>query len=493
MWINLHKKNNMYTESVADFAGNDDYSLDDSFDDIFKESGKLQWDNFSPADSALLPLKKKINKTTSSITTLLYDIKEIKETLQKTVDSPEFLELSAVDYFKTVYFLNKEAVETFYPHIDEIQICIKKEIKSALNLIKQSWVDDGFIEKNKDIINSSINEFLKSDHKSIISLLTLELRSPEMWLNSHSLMVAIASLRIAILLWWDKNRLPDVFRTALLHDVWKIWIPKKILEEKWWLTKKERTIINRHSLAWYTMLIHDPASALVAAQHHYNPDKEWMPKMIEGEEESEEYKEAKEITELFPEFQDKKIGTMSEINKIADIEVALREHRCYRKKHNETQNDREPWEIIAIMDNLARIWLIDKYIYWIRRKNILEDARLNNKTLFLEGSVIEATNIILEKCPVKWKLNEEKMKDKTEDEKKKLKDLLLELKKNLLDRSQKNSWLEVIEVNWNIVQLQLKSQLLSKEDSELVKYLWDAANETFYYDIVQDPNLELAA
>jgi putative nucleotidyltransferase with HDIG domain len=174
---------------------------------------------------------------------------------------------------------------------DEHRIEITQKIEDAfVKLISEDfylrWLS---LEKNasrlKEIIKSLQNELWQQ--KDVLSLLTDVLLCDE-YIFTHSLNVAMYSLGIGMKLDLSKIQLNLLGLGALLHDVGKMVIPKKILNKRDRLTEDEYAFIKQHTIAGYDILrqvpsIH-PIVADCALQHHERINGSGYPKGLVGEE-----------------------------------------------------------------------------------------------------------------------------------------------------------------------------------------------------------------
>ncbi len=78
----------------------------------------------------------------------------------------------------------------------------------------------------------------------------------DLYTFNHSVRVAKIACRIAKSLKCNYNLVNRVFVAALMHDIGKIFIPKNILNKPDLLTKKERTIIQAHTIFGNILLSH---------------------------------------------------------------------------------------------------------------------------------------------------------------------------------------------------------------------------------------------
>jgi putative nucleotidyltransferase with HDIG domain len=199
---------------------------------------------------------------------------------------------------------------------NELRTEITEKIEvTFVKLISEDFYLRGLsLEKNssrlKEIIKSLQNELWQQ--KDVLSLLVDVLLYDE-YLFTHSLNVAIYSLGIGTALDLSKNQLNLLGLGALLHDVGKMAIPKKILNKRDRLTDDEYAFIKQHTIAGYDILrqvfsIH-PIVADCALQHHEKINGSGYPKGLFSEE----------------------IHLFSKIIGIADFFDAVTSNRVYRQ------------------------------------------------------------------------------------------------------------------------------------------------------------------
>ena len=100
------------------------------------------------------------------------------------------------------------------------------------------------------------------------------------WLLRHSINVAVLSLLIAHLLCFNKQEKQKLLTGALLHDVGKMVISGAILQKPAALTEDEMTIMHRHPLSGYHMVMNSSIpeeSKLIVLQHHERLDGSGYP------------------------------------------------------------------------------------------------------------------------------------------------------------------------------------------------------------------------
>ncbi|MEH7612064.1 HD-GYP domain-containing protein [Gottfriedia acidiceleris] len=199
---------------------------------------------------------------------------------------------------------------------DELRTDITQKIEDTfVKLISEDVYLRGLsLEKNslrlKEIIKSLQNELWQQ--KDALSLL-VDVFLYDEYLFTHSLHVAMYSLGIGTALDLSKIELNLLGLGALLHDVGKMAIPKKILNKRDRLTEDEYAFMKQHTIAGYDMLrqvssIHRNV-ADCALQHHERINGSGYPKGLFGEE----------------------MHLFSKIIGIADFFDAVTSNRVYRK------------------------------------------------------------------------------------------------------------------------------------------------------------------
>jgi len=113
--------------------------------------------------------------------------------------------------------------------------------------------------------------------------------SPRMFSPAHSRRVSRSAVRIASRLGLDAEYIEHLREAAALHDVGKLALPPGMLEKPGPLTREERAIMYRHTLAGARMLAGEGEPMLsmaadVAAAHHEHWDGCGYPAGLAGEE-----------------------------------------------------------------------------------------------------------------------------------------------------------------------------------------------------------------
>lgn len=178
-----------------------------------------------------------------------------------------------------------------------------------------------FLSKNAyaetaDITNS-ILESMKSKTTALLSL--SKLRTYDLYTFSHSINVFYLSVTIGSMCGLDQRRLFDLGMSAILHDIGKMNIPKRILNKRSKLTDSEFTMIKTHASEGFSFVkknISIPEAAFPGILHHHEKyNGTGYPVGIKGEQ----------------------IDLFARIISVADVYDAMTSNRPYRKAltHNE--------------------------------------------------------------------------------------------------------------------------------------------------------------
>jgi len=188
----------------------------------------------------------------------------------------------------------------------------RTRIKSV-KLLKETFKD----LKNKICINMQKEEIINSLIEEILgncgTLINFyEIRTYDAYTFCHSVNVCILSLLIGIILGYDRQKLKDIGIGALLHDIGKIKISRKILNKREALTSEELRQIRRHPTEGFNILRRFQdiplLSANIVLQHHERLDGGGYPYRLSGDE----------------------IHEYARIVMIADVFDAMTSHRPYR-------------------------------------------------------------------------------------------------------------------------------------------------------------------
>ncbi|PEJ57364.1 hypothetical protein CN692_13195 [Bacillus sp. AFS002410] len=215
-----------------------------------------------------------------------------------------------------VHALKSESIKTETAISDEMHVENIKKINDTFVKFKNeahylNWLSlEKVAPKLKGRIESFLNELILN--KDVLALLSSVLLYDEN-IFAHSLNVTLYSLAIGIKLELNTSELDLLGLGALLHDVGKIAVPKKVLNKPDRLTEEEYELIKQHTFAGYELLrdtinLH-PIVAQCAIQHHERINGSGYPKGISG----------------------KDIHLFSKIIAVADFYDAVTSNRVYRQ------------------------------------------------------------------------------------------------------------------------------------------------------------------
>lgn len=105
------------------------------------------------------------------------------------------------------------------------------------------------------------------------------------WLYTHSIDVALISLIIAIKSGYDKTKQKHICLGALLHDIGKLLIPKRILQKPGKLSDQEMILMKQHCELGYEMIkeLNLPNECTdITLQHHERLDGSGYPYGLMG-------------------------------------------------------------------------------------------------------------------------------------------------------------------------------------------------------------------
>lgn len=184
----------------------------------------------------------------------------------------------------SVYINDEIFGEIDFPEIisESTRIKAVKTVKDNFQLIEKERHLN--IHQVKDLVDDLIDQITD---RSEVLLSLMDVSSYDDYTFAHSLNVSIISLIIGISLMYDKSKLIELGIGALLHDIGKTKIDKKILNKREVLTQEEFQEIKKHPENGFNILRkHKEISLLsshVAYQHHERWDGTGYPRGICGE------------------------------------------------------------------------------------------------------------------------------------------------------------------------------------------------------------------
>ncbi|MBS3950761.1 MAG: HD-GYP domain-containing protein [Peptococcaceae bacterium] len=205
---------------------------------------------------------------------------------------------------------------------EDIRINTMVRVRSLLDEAGSAGV---VLKTNKlfQLVTGLVEELLQN-RNTVVNF--ADIRLEDDYLFSHSVNVCLLALLTGISLSYSKGRLCNLGLGAMLHDVGKTQLPRRILDKPDSLTPEEYELVKAHSAHGYKMLINFPFARDMAYQHHERLDGSGYPRSLKGKEVSEE----------------------SQITAIADVFDALISNRQYRAGFP----PHEAYEFLAAIGNV---------------------------------------------------------------------------------------------------------------------------------------------
>jgi HD-GYP domain-containing protein (c-di-GMP phosphodiesterase class II) len=191
----------------------------------------------------------------------------------------------------------------------------QKTISAVKNVFMSTIKDDKknldkSFEDSKKFVSDMINDVI-NNKALMINMVDLKMFND--YTYSHSVNVAVLAIVMGLAMDYSYNSLYKLGLGALLHDVGKVFVSKKILDKPSNLTNEEFTIIKKHSQIGYEYLIKNcvlPSEAYtVVLQHHERYNGSGYPNGLIGS----------------------KTNINSKIIAVADVYDAMVSDRPYRK------------------------------------------------------------------------------------------------------------------------------------------------------------------
>lgn len=176
------------------------------------------------------------------------------------------------DYLKTISFIEEK----------------KLVFKNATESIDKIFSNPELLSSQqqiKPIVNSLIEVIFQDDFTMSI---VFELLNYDYYTHTHSLNVTVLTLALGKKLNLEKKDLEDLGLSALLHDIGKSKIDKRILNKKSALSPREFEIMKKHALYGYSYALKigiDKKSILAGIKsHHEKIDGTGYPDGLKGDE-----------------------------------------------------------------------------------------------------------------------------------------------------------------------------------------------------------------
>ena len=105
-----------------------------------------------------------------------------------------------------------------------------------------------------------------------VVLALVDIRSMNNYTYSHSVNVAVISMTIGIALKFPKKKLEALCIGALIHDIGKSFLPKRMMDKDTSFTEKEIELLRHHPRLGYKYLSStynvNSLSKMIVLQHH---------------------------------------------------------------------------------------------------------------------------------------------------------------------------------------------------------------------------------
>lgn len=176
----------------------------------------------------------------------------------------------------------------------EIKAVIDDELRnSAVRAVRDLYVQSmttGISQKMADsakAIVQSIMEEIITNRNIMVNI--IDLKSYDNYTYYHSVNVGVLSMVMGVALDMNRDELYKLGLGALLHDIGKVFIDRKIINKTDSLTPEEFEEIKKHPVLGYEHLnnanLNFPASSLIGIlQHHERMDGSGYPDGLSGEE-----------------------------------------------------------------------------------------------------------------------------------------------------------------------------------------------------------------
>jgi HD-GYP domain-containing protein (c-di-GMP phosphodiesterase class II) len=176
-------------------------------------------------------------------------------------------------------------------------------------------IDTGAI---KSLANVYVDE-LQQNRKLLFEI--PEVRSAHGYLFQHSVNVCIMAIRVGLMLEYNEFQLRDLGVGAILHDIGKMFVDKKIMEKTGLLTPEESEKLKEHCYHGFNFLREQKdinlLSAHVPFQHHERVDGTGYPRMLKGEDMSD-FAKIVAVADMFDNLTNEKIN-----NKVYSFSAAI--------------------------------------------------------------------------------------------------------------------------------------------------------------------------
>lgn len=168
---------------------------------------------------------------------------------------------------------------------DELKYKAMHEVSSLYTgLVTKSGarVEAG-LKSMASVVDNIVTEILANRH---LMVNIIDIRNYDDYTYSHSINVAVLSVVLGTMLGMNRDTLNKLGMGALVHDIGKVFIDKRLINKNGRLTPEEYEEVKKHSLFGYNYLCHykklDEESQLVALTHHEKYDGNGYPAGLKG-------------------------------------------------------------------------------------------------------------------------------------------------------------------------------------------------------------------
>ncbi|MEL7608348.1 MAG: HD-GYP domain-containing protein [Bacillota bacterium] len=170
---------------------------------------------------------------------------------------------------------------------NELKYKAKAEIRSLLINVENNMKNRiaSHVETLTTVISNIVDEIL---HNRNMMVNVVDIRAYDDYTYSHCLNVTVLSVVLGTVLGLEKKALNELAMGALMHDIGKVFIDKKVINKAGPLNEDEYEEVKMHSLIGYNYVCTNhkiPQSAqLVVLTHHERFDGSGYPTGLQGSE-----------------------------------------------------------------------------------------------------------------------------------------------------------------------------------------------------------------
>lgn len=252
---------------------------------------------------------------------LLREGTKLTTSLIQSIKKQKIYSLYIIDEYS-----DKEFLDVISPELRQKSVKLVKEVFENTDIIKlansefqafdrkETFAD---LKKKEDYFNSlkDLSEDLCQNilENRDISVGLVDIKNMDTYTYQHSVNVATLSVSLGIGIALPKSKLIDLCIGALLHDIGKVFVGKKIIQKPSSLTDEEFNIIKLHPKMGYDYIKNIPniktACKMIVLQHHERIDGTGYPNSLVGDD----------------------INLLAKIVSIADVYDALTSDRPYKR------------------------------------------------------------------------------------------------------------------------------------------------------------------